>query len=404
MSQSTNGKGILLVCLTLFIAYAVMTAVSFFVPAIIRVLLLVVIIILLCSEYGLDSFLGVLWKLVPVYIIAIINIIQIFSEGPDQLIAAIYDLSSYILISSVYLLIIKSHSFSFAKPLLKIVLIIYILTIVTTIYGNYLYPEASRRMATGMEGELALYNSFRAMNIGGFGFVYEIVLPLSLLPFVFKQNIISKSKAVMLYLLVLYCIYSTQFTFALIITAGFGTLFFIGSLRNTKKLVLNLTVIGVVLVMILPVLLQFLASSLSSDIMSDRFGDMGNLMAGGEVSEQSDVGARQFHYMESINAFLSSPLTGTGSRGGGHSFVLDNMAKYGLFGLIAIIIMLRSIFKIYIKPYKSSLFYPYLLIGYLAYLFMVVFNTSPLYMSVTFLLPLISYVIINDKSYNQLLK
>lgn len=389
----------LLIFVALFIAYAVMTVVSYHVSAIIRETILFIIITIIIVNYGIDDLLKCLGKLLPIYIFAILNLFVLLFNEPERIVGAIYDLSSYVIISTVFLLLFQKKDIINAKHLMRIVAVIYIITVITTIYGNMVYPAASRKMATGMGGELALYNHYRSLNIGGFGFIYEIVLPMALIPFVYKQKVIPRVLSLGVYLLVFYVIYVTDFTFAMIITAAFGVFFFIGKINNTKKLFVYALLFAIILNFALPAILGFL-SSVSSDLMAERFDELGNLFSGAEVSEKSDVGARQSYYMESIDAFLSKPFSGTGTQGGGHSFILDNMAKYGSLGVIAVVIMLRGVFVRFIKPFKNAQFYPYLLSAYFAYIFLLVFNTSPLYMSISFVIPLMSFLLNKDYQIN----
>ena len=42
-----------------------------------------------------------------------------------------------------------------------------------------------------------------------------------------------------------------------------------------------------------------------------------------------------------------------GTRMGGHSFIFDTMAQYGMFGIIFLIAMYRIIYKYLFRPYKN---------------------------------------------------
>ena len=391
MSKENNKNGALLFCLALFIAYAVMPVISLYVPAVVRVILMLIIMVLIASDAGINKFGGYLAKLVPVYLFAIINVIRLFFVGSDQIIGVIYDLFSLILISCVFFYITEGNRIRFSRSLMRIVLAIYFITTITTIIGNTIYPEASRLLATGMTGELVMYNAYRAMNIGGFGFVYELILPVALLPFIFKQKQLPRVITIGIYLLILYCAYITQFTVALVLVLGYGAFFFAGQLKSSRSMVAYITAFGVVVMLSLPVILQYMSTSLDSEIMTSRFEEIGNVVSGTGATSESDVDARQMAYTTSLVDFFSNPLTGTGKNGGGHSYILDNMAKYGIWGLLGLIIMMRSIFRLYIKPYRNTVFYGYMVLAFLVFLMLTLLNPSPLYMSISFLLPLFAY-------------
>jgi len=400
MKERTYNKILLLVCVTVLLAYTVMPAVSLFVPALVRVIFLLLTLLLIIVDGGGGALMRCLSLLLPVYIVSLLDIIFMAATNPGQIVGSIYDIGGYMVISCVAMHFFNDGNYSLAKALLWIVLLFYTITTISTIYGNMLFPEASRMIATGMSGELTEYNLYRSMNIGGFSFVYEIVFPLALLPFIFKQKSIPRILTVGFYLLVLYCVYVTQFTIALLIVLGYGVFFFLGRLKRSRDFLLYGILLCVLLTISLPWITEYLSVSLDSEILSSRFDEMGNVISGSGASENSDMDERQSAYMMSINAFLSSPVTGTGSHGGGHSFFLDRLAKYGFIGLLVLWIMISSIFRNYIRPFKETPFYGYLVLAFGVYLVLIVFNTSPLYMSVTLLLPLISFVL-SKPSFNE---
>ena len=390
--MKTVGKSnaVLVFFLTLFIAYTVMPVVSLLVPAYVRIGLLLINVILLASDAGLSMFFRYLGKLVPIYIIAFFNLTQSFISGAD-IIYSLYDISGSIIISCAGLHLLDDGKEKTLSRILFVVIVINVITIITTIYGNTVYPAASRQLATGMTGESVLYNQYRAMNIGGFGFVYDLVLPTAILPFVFKQTkTTSKVLSISLYSLILYCAFITQYTTATLFVLFFGVFFFLRRMRNFGNAARATIILAVLFVLLAPVIFLFLSSSVESDIMSARLGELGSVFSGEGINDDSDASSRLELYMLSLGQFLSSPLIGVGTGGGGHSFILDNMAKYGIFGLLALFFMIRAVFKLYIVPFKTSSFYGYLLFGFLSYITLLFLNPFPMYMSVTFLLPLIS--------------
>lgn len=377
-----------------------MPAVSLYIPAIVKIVLIVIVVILLLTESSKGSFPKCVGKLIPVYIVAIF---QLLTVGPKYFLVSVYDLLGYLVVSHVFLYLFYEQKYSLALRLLKSAIIIYLITAITTIVGNTIFPESSRIMSTGMAEQKAMYDFYRGYNIGSFGFIYEIVLLVGILPYLFKNRNIPRWITISLYAVALYCAYITQFTIATLCVVGIGGFFFLGNLRNTKKVVGYVLAFLVISLLILPTVAQSVTNMLGDDsIIGSRVAELGNIYSESGVDEASDAGERQSLYLQSFNAFLESPLTGTGKGGGGHSFILDTMAKYGLLGILMLWIMLRSIYRIYIRPFRNSAFYGYLLLSYLMYLLLIFVNPAPLFMSISFLMPLISCVL--DKSNDNLIK
>ena len=63
-------------------------------------------------------------------------------------------------------------------------------------------------------------------------------------------------------------------------------------------------------------------------------------------------------YMLSIESFLKNPLFGSLPSGnaltGGHSFILDNLARFGLVGGGLMIFMYRGIWRVFFRPLKGQ--------------------------------------------------
>jgi len=392
MKESSRNRGPLLFCLTSLLMYMVMPAVSLYVPAIVKVALVVAVVVLMSADSNKTSIIKIACKLIPVYIIALVKLLNV---DTGYLLATIYDLLGTYVVSCAYLHLFIENKQQLSKKVMISVAVIYLITAVTTIMGNMIFPQASRLMSTGMDGEHTLYDAYRAYNIGSFAFVYELVLPVAFLPFVFKQKVLPRWLTIGIYVLVLYCMYASQFTIALVCVLGYGVFFFIGYIRNPRGLIGYAIVFGIILFAIVPVILPWLGSNVGDEIMSQRFEEMSNVVSGVGATEDSDVDQRQSLYMRSINTFLANPLTG-GKGGGGHSFILDIMAKYGIMGILMLWIMLRSMYNIYVRPYRHTFFYSYLLFSYIIYLMLIILNPGPLYMSVTFLVPLIAFVLGNE--------
>lgn len=400
MKNNRPKDRLLLLTSFIFVAYAVMPIVSYLVPSVIRVALLLVLALALIKDGGIKSFWQNLGRLIPVYLITVLDIIYLFAQNPMDAVNSIYDIGCTLMISMLYLHVLFNKRDNIVKPLLWIIVITYGITIATTIYGNIIFPGASRELATGMPGNEALYNIYRTMNIGGFLVVYCTVLPTVILPYIFKSRAIPRVFTLLIFLLILFFAYQTQYTTALLVCLSSAMFFFARKNLYPKDVIrylLFFSVIAVFLWELLPGILFALSELLDNPIFAERLNDIAGILSGDDNTGE-DLKERQDVYEMGINAFLDNPIIGSGKRVGGHSFVLDALSEFGLVGLIMLLVMIKKIYDLYAMPFKKEPFFGYLLFGLCMYCFLILVNPSPLYLGVTFLLPLISYSLKKSKS------
>lgn len=225
---------------------------------------------------------------------------------------------------------------------------IYILTIftsITTIIGTYLYDSPCRELAT--PDNLELDRLYKSQNVGGYGFIYFLVLftPIVLRD-LFQKFSIQKATLLVLYG---FCILRSEYTTALLLyIVAIAIVFALNSKSTILKIVT--VVAGIALIVSFQSVLDWASSSLfeQSYTMSKRFEMMSDYSEYGEAYD--DMGNRQFLYMLSINAFLSSPLVGnlmsfSPNHLGGHSEILDYLGNSGLFGLFVLIFLIAYLRK-----------------------------------------------------------
>ena len=145
--------------------------------------------------------------------------------------------------------------------------------------------------------------------------------------------------------------------------------------------------------------LEYMSTMVESKEIAVRFSDMASSISGQVTSEVSDVDARQDAYTRSINAIISNPLGIwlTSSRTGGHTFILDYIAKFGPIGLILIIYMLRIVYKAFLKPYSGKQIYPFLVLEYILFIATATMNPHLYIDYMAFVIPLFYYVSNNYK-------
>ena len=117
----------------------------------------------------------------------------------------------------------------------------------------------------------------------------------------------------------------------------------------------------------------------------------------GKDQASGDLEARISLYEISFKNFINNPILGSDSYGGGHSYILDNMGKFGLLGIIAMILMYLRIFKTFINNWRYTIFFSNIcLILFIAIIFAIV-NPKENLFTLTFIIPLFSVSFKNNK-------
>lgn len=255
-----------------------------------------------------------------------------------------------------------SHLKKNLKKLNIVILISIIITCLTTIYGFHFIPNAARFLSdsrTDFAQDLLLMRN----NIGGFDFIYGIILLIPILLNITWQKKIIKLLAV---LLIVWLVIKSNFTIAIILLL----LSFILSLfsKFNKWLVLMLYVFCITLLLLLPAdfyssPILTIAHYINNPTISARLNDLGYGLQYGIESSGVHLSARLRLYEMSWMTFLQNPLTGVGPYYyvpnvgvGYHSQILDDLARYGLFGGVFILIFLRSYYKYLSAIWKKNSF------------------------------------------------
>lgn len=295
------------------------------------------------------------------------------------------------------------------KGTIKIILYLAIggllLTSLTSIIGLINDPMAARNNASisDSKSEYAIYLNMK--NIGGFKFAYTIPVIYPMLVCLFKY----KKIGLILFLTITGCfgmyIFLTQYALATIAFAGaIGSLLFLKK-HTTKRIIGSVVLLIVLFLLFKPFFIDVLydiSNNINSLTLSYRFRYIADILAGADVGN-NEVQGRAIAYQYSIDAIKKHPISGhwihnDGSRAGGHSFLLDVMAKYGLVGLFALIVFYYQILKKYYLPFKSEPFIGYMLYCFIISIFLGFFNPVGYLFTIAFIVPLIGYVIRDNNS------
>ena len=269
-------------------------------------------------------------------------------------------------------------------------IIVLVVTIVTTYIGLQFYPNASRELAVGAgigEEKLATYDW---ANIGGFEFVYSLIPIYTAIIYIFKRNNYP------FFLLLLVSLFFGLF----IMTAGYTIavmMFFLSTIliffrRDAKPR----TILFIFLILIVFIVLFFdvFSNMLNSlaDIVKNRYlAERLRIIANGYEGLSTSEDNRWELYLLSLTSFFKHPFFGVafGAKSGEHSFILDNIAKYGVVGLILIVFMYMVIYKTFYKPYKNTPGFGFLYWLYIQTILIAVLNTKMLLNAFCLFVPLL---------------
>ena len=371
----------------LFLSFHLLPVVPEYVPIAVRVVSWGIVLTGFLSK---TSFRDVL-RIVPLYSIAFLHILYSLFQGADNILELLYSYLQLFTISFAFIYIDKNDDSRFAVNTLKFAALFLVITAVTTIVGNSIYPGASRVLASS-KNDAQMYHPILRMNVGGFDFTYMLVLIVPFLVYSVKNRTLPVIPAVLVLLLSCGAIIYSEYTFAIIFMM-IGLLSFFFPRRLWRKSILPIAVVIVIIYMLfrsfLPSALEAVAARIDSEVVTERLQDMSLTLQGKEVENGSDLGSRIDLMKKSIDAFESDILFGSYHDVGGHSFILDALGRYGLLGLTGLVLMILTYYKVYMRPLKEEPYYGYFFICIVIYSALVFLNPQPFYIAVSLIVPLL---------------
>lgn len=284
--------------------------------------------------------------------------------------------------------------------LFKIVLFALAITIITTIVGLVRYPFAARILATissSQDDAVVLYDW---NNIGGYSFVYMLVLLYPLIILAYKQRRLPLFWAAICAISIGVVIIMSEYTTAFLLFLLSSILFLLKRQMSTRNMFV-FSIVGVVAAIlfsdVFSDLLEYLASVMSSPVFKERL----TALAGGTTGLEASESNRIFLYRQSFSTFLSHPIFGTmlsgGGGTGGHSQILDALGTYGLVGGALLVWMYRYVYVLFFKPYRQQDGFGYIIWFLMQTLFLSIVNTGFWLDVLTLFGPLFLYVIYHKK-------
>ena len=124
-------------------------------------------------------------------------------------------------------------------------------------------------------------------------------------------------------------------------------------------------------------------------------------LAGGKKGLEESEDNRLELYMMSIYWFFDHILLGSFitrySEMGGHSFILDTLANYGLLGGFLLYLMYRNIYSTFYAKYKNCVGYGYILWTFIQTLILSTVNTTMWLEVLALFVPIFLYCIFKEE-------
>ncbi len=282
------------------------------------------------------------------------------------------------------------------KMLVPLLLLIYAVTSVTTYLGLQEFPTASRELATGSVN----YAPYYARNIGGFTFIYSLVVLHPIFICVLR-SLKRLLLCVALSILFGLCIFESKYAIASLTFMISCLSYFIPvgiNAKFTKQRVYFVLLFLVTAFFLAPNILLWLSEQEIFADISDKLESLAFLLQGKETSLENTL-ARQEVYEVSWEAFLSAPILGTrlSSTGisGGHSYILDTMAYWGLAGLAVILFVLKRIARFYRQIAAKTTVYLFVMMSFVLAIVLSALNSMFWPYELGFIIPVMAYYALN---------
>ncbi len=317
-------------------------------------------------------------RVLPIFAVSLLEaFVRFLNISTISSITYIYGEFQVFLYALIAITFVNRNDYSQTKRITGFVFISYIVTAITTFIGNTKYSGASRLMAT-LDNNDPMRQLYAGENIGGFVFIYELVLFVPLIICLINNKNLNRILGIAMLILFAATVFESEYTTALLTFILSLLLLFIPKITKGKiiVLVIILALLSYFSNVFLADAFEDLSKSVESETLSIRFEEIAEFLREGDASEDSNALNRLELYRKSINAFFSSNMLGTwnSSLVGGHSFVFDTIGVFGVFGILMIFIMYKTIYKYFINPYKEKDFYPYLYYVYIMAIFMACIN------------------------------
>lgn len=265
------------------------------------------------------------------------------------------------------------------EKIMKVMLLSLGVTAITTMIGVYNYPSASRYLATVSDANDSFNVLLEWHNVGGYQFVYTLVLLYPMWIFLYKRRRFGKITLCIGIAVVFFTAVLTEYTTAFLLLIVSSMLLLFKRDVKTRDIVLFavfLLVAALFMQNLLTTGLQWLGDVINSKTMSARILALSGGTAGLENFEDN----RYLLYQNSLYKFIDSPIIGNmfsdTHTSGGHSAILDTLAQFGLVGGFLVILFYKKIYKLFYKPFEECEGYGFYLWTFIQAVILSTLNTG----------------------------
>lgn len=364
--------------------------VGYHTPAIVNVAVLFFLygfLIVRNGQYALSDFI----KTIPLFTIYLLTIIY---AGFKNIFIEAYWILQLMIYPLIMLYIIRSNDRKVGLRILIIIGISLLVTSITTYLGCRAYPGASRELAAMLSSkDSALYAFYMSLNIGSFSFIYALVLLVPLLIYAIREKLIKRWIGLIVIVIVSMTIVQSDYTTALLCLLITIILLFLFPNQLKSKHYFIMAILTIVFMvastrLVVPILNK-VGELVAGEISSSRLQELSTFSSNEQSFLEGDMESRYELYMTSINSFANSPVYGgSSSKIGGHSYIFDNMGKFGLVGIIGMIMVYRTVYKRFYYPFRRQKWYGHVLFSFFMALLLALLNPKDNIIVLTFYLPL----------------
>ena len=406
--QSTNIHEVDVTITVLTILYILHIApyIAIHMPAAIYALdvfFLFILLFLQCQKFG-----SLFRYLAPFVTIPLLNIL--LRDGVPtniidvlKLLSGTFQIWIYPLLS---LYLIKKNNVNLAKSIFFIYALVITIVGITSVIACQDIPLIIRMNPGDLRGEdEVMYQLKMNMNVGDFNNIYEYVLLMPVVVMVYKWSPFFKKgrflriASITLAFFMYYVIFTSQFMTATIVATLSLLLIFAPINMNKRTFIYSFVTLFLLFFVVkasIPPLLHSVANNYAGETMAERLEHVALALEGREadIDEGSDFEEREKVYNRSYQTIIEYNIVGCWdhARTGGHSFILDNIAKYGLLGFLLMYFMFKYVLERYVLIYKSRswvyfYYYGFVIAGILCYI-----NPSGFYPQMYFVYPISAYL------------
>ena len=339
-----------------------MPAVTYYVNTYFSMAMLVALVVCIFVRGSVRLYAGGRYFVVSAIFFLIVIVDKVMQDG--QIMYQLWDAFLECMPLFIGFLLINYKMEETIRVVVPMIVVFYVITCITTYNGLQIYPMASRDMASGLYSGV----SYTRINIGGFDFIYSLVVIHPMFVFLLrtkKHTVL----AILMSMLMGICVVESKYTLAAVtfVLSAMAYLLPIKDVERKRKwMIPKIAVVLVVIFLVAPSVLMYLSEQEFLGSSADKLQDVARILRG-EAAQSSDTFSRQRVYRESWETFLEYPIFGcrffTADPVGGHSFFLDMMAKWGILGIGIVVAIVTAVFKWYQGEFGRTNAYYHILLS-----------------------------------------